>query len=33
MKRSRTGNGNFRRTARKVASPNRWMPMRGGIRF
>lgn len=32
-KRSRTGNGNFRRTARKVASPNHYTPMRGGIRF
>lgn len=33
MKRRRTSNRNFRRTARKVASPNHWIPMRGGIRL
>lgn len=33
MKRRPTSNGNFRRSAKRVAGPNRWVPMRGGIRF
>lgn len=33
MKRRRTNNKNFRRTARKTAAPNNWTPMRGGIRL
>lgn len=33
MKRRPTNNRNFRRSARRVAAPNRWTPMRGGIRF
>jgi len=33
MKRGYTNNRNFRRTARRVAAPNNWTPMRGGIRF
>lgn len=33
MKRSRSNNKNFRRTAKKVSGPNRWNPMRGGIRL
>lgn len=33
MKRRRTSNKNFRRTARKTAAPNNWAPMRGGIRL
>ena len=33
MRRRPTGNGNFRRTVRRVARPNNWVPMRGGIRF
>ena len=32
-RRQKTGNKNFRKTAKKVAAPNRWTPMRGGIRF
>lgn len=33
MKRRPTNNRNFRRTAKRVAKPNHWTPMRGGIRF
>lgn len=33
MKRRPVGNGNFRRTARRVSPVNRWVPMRGGIRL
>lgn len=33
MRRSRASNRNFRPTARRVAAPNHWVPMRGGIRF
>lgn len=33
MKRRPTGNRNFRPSARHVAAPNYWVPMRGGIRF
>lgn len=33
MKRRSVGNGSFRRTARRVAAPNRWVGSRGGIRF
>lgn len=33
MKRRSTGNKNFNRTAKRVARPNHWTPMRGGIRF
>lgn len=33
MKRSRTSNKNFKRTARKVNSRNHARPSRGGIRF
>jgi len=33
MKRRPTGNKNFRRAAKRVAAPNRWSPMRGGIRL
>jgi len=32
-KRTRTSNKNFRRTAKRVAKPNNWAPMRGGIRL
>jgi len=33
MKRSRTTNRNFHRTAKRVQRANHWVPMRGGIRF
>lgn len=33
MKRSKTSNRNFRKSAKRVAAPNRWAPMRGGIRL
>lgn len=33
MKRRPTGNGNFRRTARRSNPMNSYVPMRGGIRL
>lgn len=33
MKRQRTSNRNFRKTARRTAPANYWTPSRGGIRF
>lgn len=33
MKRRSIGNRSFRKNARRIALPNRWIPMRGGIRF
>lgn len=32
-KRQKASNKRFSKTARRVAKPNRWVPMRGGIRF
>lgn len=32
-RRGRASNRNFHRTAKRTAAPNRWMPMRGGIRL
>jgi len=33
MKRRRTSNRNFRKTAKRVAPANHWLGSRGGIRF
>lgn len=33
MKRSRAGNKSFTKDAKRVAAPNNWTPMRGGIRL